>query len=122
MEQIKKKTNWRGIVFLQAIIVIYTFSSVFGKMATHGNEFMSTMFIVYVLLDFVLLAVYALLWQQGLKRFDLNVAYANRSVVTIWSLVWSALIFKEGITVFNIVGTAIIITGMVLVNSDAERN
>ena len=116
MEQVKKKTDWRGIIFLQAIIVIYTFSSVCGKMATHGNEFMSRMFIIYILLDFVLLAVYALLWQQGLKRFDLNVAYANRSVAIIWSMVWSALIFREGITV----ATAIIITGTMLVNTDAE--
>ncbi|WP_066689259.1 EamA family transporter [Christensenella intestinihominis] len=120
MEQVKKKTDWRGIIFLQAIIVIYTFSSVCGKMATHGNEFMSRMFIIYILLDFVLLAVYALLWQQGLKRFDLNVAYANRSVAIIWSMVWSALIFREGITVANIIGTAIIITGTMLVNTDAE--
>lgn len=120
MEQIRKKTDWRGIIFLQAIIVIYTFSSVCGKMATHGNEFMSRMFIIYILLDFVLLAVYALLWQQGLKRFDLNVAYANRSVAIIWSMVWSALIFREGITVANIIGTAIIITGTMLVNTDAD--
>ena len=117
MEQVKKKADWRGIIFLQAIIVIYTFSS---KMATNGNEFMSRMFIIYILLDFILLAVYALLWQQGLKRFDLNVAYANRSVAIIWSMVWSALIFREGITVANIIGTAIIIIGTMLVNTDAE--
>ena len=30
MEQVKKKADWRGIIFLQAIIVIYTFSSVCG--------------------------------------------------------------------------------------------
>ena len=70
--------------------------------------------------DFVLLAIYALLWQQALKRFDPNVAYANRSVVIIWSMVWSALIFQERITVANIIGTAIIITGTMLVNTDAE--
>ena len=120
MEQVKKKAYWRCIIFLQAIIVIYTFSSVCGKMATNGNEFMSRMFIIYILLDFILLAVYALLWQQGLKRFDLNVAYANRSVAIIWSMVWSALIFREGITVANIIGTAIIIIGTMLVNTDAE--
>lgn len=120
MKDITKKSGWRSILFLQAIIVIYTFSSVCGKMATHGNEFISKMFIIFILLDFVLLAIYALLWQQALKRFDLNVAYANRSVVIIWSMVWSALIFQERITVANIIGTAIIITGTMLVNTDAE--
>ncbi|MEG2626034.1 MAG: EamA family transporter [Christensenella sp.] len=120
MEQTTKKAGWRGIVFLQLIIIVYTFSSVFGKFATHDNEFMSAGFIVFILLDFIVLAVYALLWQQGLKRFDLNVAYANRSVAIVWSMVWAALIFKEGITVANIIGTAIILTGTMLVNTDAK--
>ncbi len=121
MEQTRKKVGWRGIVFLQLIIILYTLSGVFGKMATRGNEFMSALFILYVALDVAMLGVYALLWQQGLKRFDLHVAYANRSLATIWSMVWAALIFQERITVPNIIGTAIIITGAMLVNTDAER-
>ncbi|MEG1754007.1 MAG: EamA family transporter [Christensenella sp.] len=120
MEQTTKKAGWRGIVFLQLIIIVYTFSSVFGKLATDDNKFMSAGFIVFILLDFIVLAVYALLWQQGLKRFDLNVAYANRSVAIVWSMVWAALIFKEGITVANIIGTAIILVGTMLVNTDAK--
>ena len=121
MEQATKKTGWRSIIFLQLIIIVYTFSGVFGKMATNGNAFMSTMFIIYIILDVAVLGVYALLWQQALKKFDLHVAYANRSLATIWSMVWAALIFQERITVFNIIGTALIIAGAMLVNTDAER-
>ena len=51
MEQVKRR-QIGAASFLQAIIVIYTFSSVCGKMATNGNEFMSRMFIIYILLDF----------------------------------------------------------------------
>lgn len=110
-----------GSVFaLQAVIIIYTFSGVFGKLATRGNEWFSTMFFVYVIADFLVLAVYALLWQQALKRFDLHVAYANRAMATVWGLVWAFLIFAESITVWNIVGTAIILAGTFLVNSDAK--
>ncbi len=115
-----KKVTFKNIVALQLIIIVYTFSGVFGKMATRGNEFMSTMFIVFIALDFIVLAVYAVLWQQALKRFDLHVAYANRAVAIVWGMVWSAIIFQEGITVFNIIGTIIIIAGTFLVNSDAE--
>jgi len=116
----RRKLGIKNIIALQLIIIVYTFSGVFGKMATRGNEFMSTMFIVFILLDFVVLAMYALLWQQALKRFDLHVAYSNRSLAIVWGMVWSAIIFQEGITVFNIIGTIIIITGTMLVNSDAE--
>ncbi len=120
MEQTTKKAGWRSVVFLQLIIIVYTFSGVFGKMATNGNEFMSALFILYVVLDVAVLGVYALLWQQALKKFDLHVAYANRSLVTIWSMVWAALIFQERITVYNVIGTALIIAGAMLVNTDAE--
>ncbi len=119
MEQAKKKVDFKSVLFLQAIIVVYTFSTVFGKAAS-GYPFLSGMFLLFIVLDIAVLGVYALLWQQALKRFDLNVAYANRQLVVIWGLVWSALIFKEGITVFNLIGTAVMITGVILVNSDAK--
>ncbi|MEG1158480.1 MAG: EamA family transporter [Christensenellaceae bacterium] len=121
MDKKAQKTGLKSIVFLQLIIIVYTFSGVFGKMATRGNEFMSAMFLVFIVLDVAVLGVYALLWQQALKKFQLNVAYANRSVAIVWAMVWSALIFKEGITVGNIIGTAIIIAGTVLVNTDVEH-
>ena len=95
MEQVKKKADWRGIIFLQAIIVIYTFSSVCGKMATNGNEF-----IPGCLLFISCLILYCLLFTRCCGSKDLNVLILtnripNRSVAIIWSMVWSALIFRE---------------------------
>ncbi len=116
---IKKKASLKNIIFLQVIIIIYTFSTVLGKVAS-GYEFLSGLFILFFALDVVVLGLYAILWQQALKRFDLHVAYANRQLVVIWGLVWSALIFNEGITVYNIIGVVIIVGGVMLVNSDAE--
>ena len=68
-----------------------------------------------------MLGVYALLWQQALRRVDLHVAYANRATATVWGLIWAYLIFGETITVWNMVGTGIILAGTFLVNSDAEQ-
>lgn len=116
----KKPRNGIGsILALQAIIIIFTFSGVFGKLATTGNEWFSPKFLLFVFLDLVTLGVYALLWQQALKRFDLHVAYSNRATSTVWGLVWAAVVFGESITVWNVVGTAIILVGTFLVNSDA---
>ncbi|MBD5559847.1 MAG: EamA family transporter [Clostridia bacterium] len=113
-------TGFKAVLVLQAIIVVYTFSGVFGKLATDGHAFMSGPFILYVFLDIAVLGVYALLWQQALKRFELHVAYANRAMATVWGLIWAYLVFGEAITVMNIVGTALILAGTALVNSDAE--
>lgn len=106
---------------MQAIIVVYTFSGVFGKMATDGHDFMSREFILYVFLDVAVLGVYALLWQQALKRFPLHVAYSNRATATVWGIVWAYFVFGEAITVMNIVGTVFILAGTFLVNSDVSE-
>ncbi len=119
MQKEQSKASFKSILFLQLIVIVYTFSPLFGKMAS-GYETMSGMFLLFIVLDVAVLAIYALLWQQALKRFDLHVAYANRSLAIVWGMVWSALILGERITVPNVIGTAIIITGMVLVNTDAE--
>lgn len=108
------------MLLLQAIIVIFTFSGVFGKMATQGHEWFSPAFFLYVFLDVAVLGVYALLWQQALKHFELHVAYANRAMSTVWGLIWAYVIFGEAITVWNIAGTAVILCGTFLVNSDAK--
>lgn len=115
-----RKTGIKEILILQAIIIVYTFSGVFGKMATNGHAFMSKEFLLYLVADVAVLAVYALLWQQALKRFDLHVAYANRAMATVWGLVWAWVVFAETITVMNVVGTAFILAGTFLVNSDVS--
>lgn len=108
----------RAILFLQGIIIVYTFSGVFGKLATDGHTFLSAEFLLFLFLDIFVLGIYALLWQQALKHFDLHVAYANRSMATVWALLWAAMIFREQITVMNLVGTVCILTGTLLVNSN----
>ena len=115
-----QKQSWKPVLFLQAIVVIFTLSGVFGKLATQGHSFMSPAFLLFVGLDILVLAVYALFWQQALKRFDLHVAYANRASSVIWSLLWASIIFHETITVMNMIGTACILGGILLVNSDGN--
>lgn len=106
-----------NVVFLQAIIVIYTLSGICAKLAS-SYELLSVKFIGFYGLEIVVLGVYAILWQQVLKRFDISVAYANRSIALIWSIIWAVVFFGEKITVPNIIGTIIVILGIVVVNLD----
>ena len=71
-------------------------------------------------LEFILLGIYALLWQQMIKKFELSVAYANRAMAILWSMIWAVLFFHDRITIRNIVGVAIVLVGIVLVNTDKE--
>lgn len=109
----------KNIVFLQSVIVIYTFSGVMSKKAA-GSGDNPLRFLFFLGMEFVILGVYALLWQQMLKRFELSVAYANRSMAVVWSMAWAAVFFQEPITIQNLVGVALVVTGILIINTGAE--
>ena len=45
----------------------------------------------------------------------LSTAYANKNVYLIWSQIWAFFIFKEQISLRNIVGMLVILTGVWMV-------
>ena len=69
-------------------------------------------------LEVLFLGVYALLWQQVLKRFSLITAIANKGCVLIINLFWAWLLFNEMISLNNIIGSIIIMIGIVLVSNN----
>lgn len=112
-----KKNLIKNIIMLQAIIMIYTLSSVAAKYAS-AEEFLSFKFIIFYGIEILILGIYALLWQQIIKKFDLSIAYANRAIALLWSIVWAIIFFKENITINNVIGVIIVIIGTIIVNSD----
>lgn len=114
-----KKATLKDLLILQIIVVIYTLSGVASKFAA-GYTFLSLGFVLCYGLEILILGVYAILWQQIIKRFDLSIAYANRSVALLWSMIWAVMLFHETITVKNMIGVAIVITGTILVNGEAN--
>ena len=60
------------------------------------------------------MGVYALLWQQVIARMQLSTAYLFKGTSLIFVLLFSALLFGEAITTNNLIGSAIIIAGIVL--------
>ena len=114
---VEKKVKIKQLIILQAIIMIYTLSSVVAKFAS-GEEFLTFKFIVFYGLEILILGIYAILWQQIIKKFDLSIAYANKAMSLLWSLLWAILFFKESITVKNVIGVVIVIICTIIVNSD----
>ena len=110
----KKRISLKNILILQLVIIIYTLSGVAAKGAS-GYETLSWQFIFFYGLEIAILGVYAILWQQIIKRFDLSIAYANRSMAILWSLVWAVIFFHEKITVNNVLGVLIVLAGTILV-------
>ena len=115
----KKRISLKNILILQFVIKIYTLSGVAAKGAS-GYEPLSWQFIFFYGLEIAILGVYAILWQQIIKRFDLSIAYANRSMAILWSLVWAVIFFHERVTINNVLGVLIVLAGTILVNTDGK--
>lgn len=112
------RLEWcKNILLLQAVVVIYTLSSVVAKFAT-GKDLFSFSFFLFYGIEVAILGVYAILWQQMIKRFDLSVAYANRAMALLWSAIWAVVLFHENLTGKQLLGITFVIIGTVIVNTD----
>ncbi len=108
-------------VQLHIAILIYTLSSVFSKFASNslGVNGLFSFKTVSMLGGLVfILGLYAVVWQQVIKKIDLSVAYANKGISIMWTLVWAVMLFNEKLQVKNIVGALIIIIGIMVINYD----
>lgn len=115
-----KKESIRYIVYLHLLMLFYSFGTVCSKLAS-GYPVLSKEFIVLYAAVIAILGIYAILWQQILKKMSLITAYANKAVTVIWGLVWGCAFFKEQLKVINIVGAAIIIAGVYFVVTGEEK-
>lgn len=59
--------------------------------------------------------LYAIIWQQVIKRIDLTIAFANKGITVVWGLLIGKVIFGEEINLKKIVGAIIIIIGIIVV-------
>ncbi|MDE6974653.1 MAG: transporter [Lachnospiraceae bacterium] len=114
----KKEMKWKDILMLQAVFMIYSISSVVSKFAS-GKEVFSFEFTLFYGLDVIVLGIYALLWQQVIKKFELSIAYANKAITLLWALVWGIVIFHEQITVGKVIGILLVMAGIFILNSDS---
>lgn len=108
-------------LMLHIMLAIYSLSSVCSKLAA-GYDFMSLGFIVCYGGMICAMGLYAIGWQQVIKRMPLTVAYANKAVTLIWGLVWGLLLFHEQISLAKLLGAAIVLAGVVLFSLDEAED
>lgn len=115
----RKRKYW---LILHGLLMIYSTTSVFGKLAS-GEDFLGYKFCIYYCIIIVLLVVYAVGWQQIIKKLPLTTAFANKAITVVWGIIWGHMFFGESITLGKIVGALIVISGVVLyMISDEGKN
>lgn len=117
----KKDSGLINYLQLHLSIFIFSFTSVFTKLAaTEFREGGLWNFRLYLFLFLMLLncLIYAIVWQRVIKKFDLSIAYANKSVYLIWTQIWAVAIFGEILTPANIIGLVIVFIGVLVVQGE----
>lgn len=119
----KRSVNRRAgtLIALHLLLLVYSLSGIFSKNAAR-EPFLSPTFILLYGGMLLILFIYAIGWQQILKRLSLSLAFANKAVTVVWGMVWGFFIFGEPISALNLLGAALVIGGVVLyARADAEE-
>lgn len=115
-----KTSRWKVLLLLHLLLMVYSTSGILSKLAA-GQPFLSVQFCLCYAGIIALLGIYAVGWQQIIKRLPLTTAFANKAVTVVWGIVWGAVFFHERITLGKLLGIAVVIAGVLLfVSSDKE--
>lgn len=107
------KKNLKTIFLLHILLMVYSTSGILSKLAA-GEPFLSFRFCLYYGGVIALLGIYAIGWQQIIKRLPLTTAFANKAVTVVWGIIWGAVFFHESVTVGKIIGAVLVIAGVAL--------
>ena len=83
-----------------------------------AEKFLSPKFIFLYSGVLIILFVYAIFWQQIIKKIPLTTAYSNRAVCILWGILWGNLFFNEHVTIQTFIGAFIVILGIITVAID----
>ena len=108
--------NIKKYGLLYGAFIIYSASTVCAKYAAQQEIVFKVL--LFMALEVACLGVYAVIWQQVLKKFSLVTAMASKGVVVIFNLIWSVILFREFVTIYNMIGAGIIIFGIWMVSTD----
>ena len=107
MKSITKYSVLVGINFLYACVTLFT------KYAAQ-QEFMSMPYCLALCGAIGVMGMYAICWQQVLKRIDLSTAYMFKGTSLIFVILLAYALFGEAITLMNIIGAIVIVLGIIL--------
>lgn len=101
------------LISLITVNLLYAIVLILNRMASTYVP-LSLGYILLLSISVIVLAIYALSWQQIIKKMPISDAYMFKGTSIVFVLLLSAWLFEEIITWQNIVGSIIIILGIAL--------
>lgn len=102
------------LLILHLVLAFSSILGIFSKLAA-AEPLLSYKFLLFYGIVLLGLFVYAIVWQQLLKKIPLVTAYANKAITVVWGIVWGRLFFDEEITGRKVVGAVVIMVGIIVV-------
>lgn len=99
------------LIAVNILFFFYSITSVLGKLAAKEGEVNERFLLLYAG-SLTVMGLYAVCWQQIIKKLPLMTAYANKAVVIIWGMLWGILFFGESITIGKLSGILLVIIGV----------
>ena len=119
-KHLKTPKNFSTYLLLHFAVFVLALSTVCSKFAS-TQDFMSPGFIALYACVIGALGIYAIIWQQVLKKIPLTNAFVNKSASLFWSLLWGVTLFGETISPSMIIGIIIVFIGVILVVTDSPK-
>lgn len=113
----KKYNNFFSFLFMHIAFMVYCIYPLLGKFATRYELFSFPFIILYCMVLGVLF-IYAILWQQVLKKIPLSIAIAHKSITVIWGMIFGFFVFGEKISLKMLIGVALILCGILLLSTE----
>lgn len=98
---------------LHLSLIVNSVQGVFSKLAGRQKP-MSLSWILCFGMLFVTMMAFAVAWQQILKHMSLTFAFTNKPITIIWGLIWGMTIFGEKVSWNMILGSAVILIGIMV--------
>ena len=110
----------KWFILLHLSLVVNSLAGTASKLA--GREkFLSFGFLFWYGVMLMITMAFAFAWQQILKNMSLTFAFTNKPVTIIWGLIWGVWIFHEVLTWKMVLGSAVILIGIIVGVSDTRE-
>lgn len=105
--------------FPYVLLIICLFLMVFGQVMNKKGTEVNSIINIFYIIGYVSLIVRGILWIYVIKKLPISFAYPFMSLSFVLILLPSTLYFKESISINNIIGSLIIILGIVFISRNS---
>ena len=110
--------NKKYLFVLNIAFAVFSLSGLLTKFAAFENG-LTVKFMLFYSASIFILGIYAVVWQQLIKKLPLTTAYSNKAVVIVWGFIWGVIFFQETVTPGKLLGIALTIWGIILLNLES---